>query len=338
MENPVTLTVVIATYNRAAQLAKTLNCLREQQPNAEWEVLVVNNGSTDHTPEVIRQMSSRLPLRGLHYEIAGKAHALNLALDNAHGRFIAFTDDDVQPSNAWLSEIMRAFRSEDCGAVCGPIIAALPDATPSWLRLHPYSAFSFGNFWPNIPEGPLPPVVFPYGANFAVRVDRISGIRFREDLGRTGKYPWRMNADTDFQRHVRERCGAIFFMPEAIITHYVDPARVRLSWIFDNAFNLGRSYILMEPRAVCLAVPNQDSRSEVLEFEVGVQLNFYCGQLQQLQLDGREEVIPKVADMIAKLSLPPSPALLGKIAKQWLAGIAESKSTGNAQAFPAVTG
>lgn len=338
MENSVTLTVVIATHNRADRLAKTLDYLREQKPNTEWEILVVNNGSTDDTSEVISQMSSKLPLRGIYHEFAGKAHALNLALDNALGKFIAFTDDDVHPSTTWLSEIVRAFQSEDCGAVCGPIIAALPDWTPDWLRFHPYSAFSFGNFWPNIPEGPLPPIVFPYGANFAVRVDRISGIGYREDLGRTGKYPWRMNADTDFQQRVRERCGGIFFMPQASITHYVDPARVQLPWIFDNAFYLGRSYILMEPRVVCLAVPNQDKRQEVLEFEVGVQLNFYCGQLYQLRIDGREDLIPEVANLIAKLALAPSPALLGKNAKQWLASIAQADQSGNARASSAVTG
>jgi GT2 family glycosyltransferase len=316
------ITVVIATHNRADRLAETLTYLLDTQVCKSWNILVINNGSTDRTEEVLREMGSHNPLiQSLHEQIAGKSHALNLALRNVRSKFIVFTDDDVRPVRHWLTEIRRGLCEKGCGAACGPIIPEMPECAPSWMRTHPYSGFAFGHFNPDVPEGPLPPYMFPFGANFGVRADAVATLRFREDLGRTHEHPWRMCADTDFVQRLRAQCGGITFMPQAAVSHHIPLSSVRKGWIFDRAFHLGRSFTIMEPRVICFHPGTQAADKEVLEFEVGVQLNFYCGALRQLQQDGRRDLMDTVLRFISRLPLPVSSQLLGDSAKTWLADI-----------------
>src|SRR5260370_29546801 len=94
--------VLIATHNRAARLRETLEALLAQQTPAGlgWEVLVVDNGSTDDTLEVFRTMSMRAQgrLRYLSEPRLGKSRALNAGIAVARGAVIALTDHEVSPA------------------------------------------------------------------------------------------------------------------------------------------------------------------------------------------------------------------------------------------------
>jgi glycosyltransferase involved in cell wall biosynthesis len=307
------ISVVIATHNHADLLEVTLSSLAEQRFNC-WELLIVNNGSTDHTHAVIQSISQRIALREIHEPLAGKSHALNVALGQNLGEIIVFTDDDILPSSNWLAEIGRAFDSADCHAACGPIVPAFPVSTPGWLREHRYSAFAFGNFNPKLAEGPLPDHLFPFGANFAVRAEDLGELRFREDLGPSGEYPWRMNEDTDFQRRFRARSGGIVFLPGAGVTHRLRPQNIEMSWIFERAFNVGRSFILMDHHLRIEDLIRVDVQGDILDFELGVQLNLYLGQLYQLHMDHDANLRNKLWELIEILPAPFPPKLLAESA------------------------
>jgi glycosyltransferase involved in cell wall biosynthesis len=106
--------VVIATHNHAPSLQATLENLRQQSCDT-WRVFVVDNGSTDNTADVIKQMSISLPLRGIHEPIASKARALNVALETTVAEIVACTDDDVEPHREWLAAIIRGFQESESG-------------------------------------------------------------------------------------------------------------------------------------------------------------------------------------------------------------------------------
>jgi glycosyltransferase involved in cell wall biosynthesis len=97
------VTVVIATYNRAALLAECLQHLSRQNFAPHDEVIVVDNGSTDETPRVIADSQDlfSVPLRHLSEAKAGKSNAVAAALDIASGDILAFTDDDVDVGAGW---------------------------------------------------------------------------------------------------------------------------------------------------------------------------------------------------------------------------------------------
>src|SRR5689334_10974234 len=74
----------------------------------EWEVLVVNNNSTDNTDEVIGRHTTSLPLRRLHEPRQGQSNARNHALTEAAGELILWTDDDVLLGPEWIAQYVRA--------------------------------------------------------------------------------------------------------------------------------------------------------------------------------------------------------------------------------------
>src|SRR5207253_10719441 len=91
------ISVIVATYNRAALLNECLDHLRRQRFEPGDELIVVDNGSTDDTFAVIRrhQCLSAVPLRHLEEATPGKSRALSRAIAVASGDLLAFTDDDV---------------------------------------------------------------------------------------------------------------------------------------------------------------------------------------------------------------------------------------------------
>ena len=109
------ISVVICTRNRAASLQETLTCLASaDRTGIQVEVVVVNNGGTDATPEVVRAFEDILPIR-LVYEpqegIYGKSHALNRVLNEGQlGEIVAILDDDMSPHRDWFQGITALCR------------------------------------------------------------------------------------------------------------------------------------------------------------------------------------------------------------------------------------
>ena len=90
--------IVIATYNRADELPNTLKSLTEQRVSDSWEVIIVDNNSSDATREVVLEAARNFPvaLRYVLEKEQGRSAALNAGIQAARGEIIAITDDDVR--------------------------------------------------------------------------------------------------------------------------------------------------------------------------------------------------------------------------------------------------
>lgn len=146
------LTVVISTYNRCEMLTAALDSvLRQESPDVRYEVIVVDNNSTDSTREVIETCISRghPNLRYVFEPKQGSSHARNAGITAACSNLIAFADDDVRVAGNWVATIKRAFDEHpeiDCvGGRVLPIWATQP---PKWLtRYHwaPLALLDYGD-------------------------------------------------------------------------------------------------------------------------------------------------------------------------------------------------
>jgi len=187
------VTVLVATYNRAAFLDRTLASIRELAlaPGRTWEVIVVDNNSTDGTRGVVERHAPGfpVPLRYLFEARQGRSSALNAGIAAAGSAVIAMTDDDVQVEAGWLEAACDALLSGTGMAYAGgPVRPMWETAPPLWLDL------TRGDLWGTIAiqDHGADPFVYeerrkvPLGANMAARRELFDTAGpFRVDLGRT---------------------------------------------------------------------------------------------------------------------------------------------------------
>jgi glycosyltransferase involved in cell wall biosynthesis len=168
------VTVAICTLDRAESLRRALDSLTAMSVphGVTWEVIVVNNGCTDHTDSVITSFARRLPIRRELELQRGLSHARNRAIDTATGEYIIWTDDDVVVDSNWLVEYVNAFRRWPESVVFGgPILPRFEPPVVKWLKAcmqsfsYVYAARDFGNVSLRINSGRR----IPFGANFALR-------------------------------------------------------------------------------------------------------------------------------------------------------------------------
>jgi GT2 family glycosyltransferase len=139
MDRQPIFSIVIPTYQRPRQLAACLQSLtRLDYPRADFEVVVVDDGSELPTDEVVRPFRDQLDTVSLRQANAGPAAARNAGAARAQGTFLAFTDDDCTPAPQWLQALAKHFAtSPDC-AIGGRTHNALPTnpyATASQLLI-----------------------------------------------------------------------------------------------------------------------------------------------------------------------------------------------------------
>jgi glucosyl-dolichyl phosphate glucuronosyltransferase len=236
------ISVVVCTFNRVASLRETLQSLVDQSlPAGSYEVLIVDNRSTDDTADLVRGMKAAHSAHRLHLlreEQQGLSHARNTGVSAATGDLVAFTDDDVRVPPHWLEDSIRAFESTPVPhGVGGPVLPLYPDGRPSWFK-DEYETDSWGDEARLLRSGES----FS-GNNMLFRADvlRRAGA-FDPRLGMTGERIG-LGEDTDlFHRIWQAEPGArLLYVPELYVRHSVPRHRLRLRYICRRFFASGQA-------------------------------------------------------------------------------------------------
>ncbi|MBN1344651.1 MAG: glycosyltransferase family 2 protein [Phycisphaerae bacterium] len=243
------LSVVICTYNRAESLNRALASIHAARipEGCSWEVLVIDNRSTDHTPRVAGAWSDRLPLRYLYESEPGLSAARNRALVETRGRLLAFTDDDVEVDGAWLAALLAARRCWPTASyLAGQILPAYDYPRPSWLteQCERMLAGVVVRFSLPRKSGPLTPgEPRPMGANLAFDARRLRDVGgFRTDLGRNGTSL--IGGEEVAVLAELERQGSHgVYVPEAIVNHYTPADRLRRAFLVRYFTAVGRAAV-----------------------------------------------------------------------------------------------
>jgi glycosyltransferase involved in cell wall biosynthesis len=243
------LSVVICTWNRGESLQKTLESIEKCRfPSAiDWEVLVVDNNSTDTTSAVCQSFFERKPerYRYLLEKRQGKSFALNTAIKNARGELIAFTDDDVLVDADWLFALLKVFDTFDCVGAAGKIVPVWNSPKPDWFGVDgPYGLmlaiveYNLGDQNQDCRiENP------PYGANLALRRDVFEKYgMFRTDLGPVAGTTFR-GEDSEYCRRLMSRGEKLIYVPEALVHHPVPVERTKKQYFESWYFDYGRMLV-----------------------------------------------------------------------------------------------
>ena len=227
-----TVSVLIATYNRAALLGETLDTLATSKVSTDvaWEVVVIDNNSTDTTRDVVlsRRAAYPVPLRYLFEARQGRSAALNAGVAATASSYLLFTDDDVRVDAGWL---MAGTRALAAGAdyVGGPVRPIWETPPPPWLDL------SRSDLWGTIAilDYGREPFAFearqrvPLGANMGARRSLfLTTGGFRVDLGRSNGR--RVLGQEVPELLARARAAGLrgVYVPEMTVHHHVPASRL----------------------------------------------------------------------------------------------------------------
>jgi glycosyltransferase involved in cell wall biosynthesis len=220
--------VVIATYNRAADLRETLASLAKLTPRGDWEVVIVDNNSTDDTRRVLREAAAQFPveLRYLSEARQGRSPALNTGIRSARGGIIATTDDDVRVASDWLDRAAEGLERTGGDYVGGRVLPIWRGTRPGWLSNRPgkqWAVIALLDYGPEILEFGIR---VPLGVNMAFTRAAFERVGlFDPDTGR--------RAGTLLGQEVREWCIRArkvnvrgFYLPAMAVQHIIPESRL----------------------------------------------------------------------------------------------------------------
>jgi glucosyl-dolichyl phosphate glucuronosyltransferase len=242
------ITAILCTYNRCQSLARALDSLALSilPETIEWEVLVVDNNSSDQTRAVVEESSRRYPgrFRYLFEPRQGKSYALNAGIGEARGEVLAFLDDDVIVERTWLESLTAPLDEGPWAGSGGRILPMRGFVPPPWLALDgPHNLAGALCAYCNPGDEPGELKDPPYGANMAFRKEMFDRYgEFRTDLGPRPASEMRFE-DTEFGRRLMAGGERLRYVPSAVVYHEVHESRVRKEFFLAWWFDFGRGFI-----------------------------------------------------------------------------------------------
>lgn len=244
------ISAIICTHNRSSYLGAAIDSLLCQDFE-DFEVVLVDNGSSDDTKEVVNQRLGNLRLRYVWEPVVGLSVARNTGAQTGKGEILAYLDDDAVASKNWLKCLERAFKTNDNLMIAGGkvgLIWPVNLSSPKWLSAglaENLGAYDLGDKMIYIER----PNLTPRGLNYAIRRcfwEEIGG--FDVNLGRVGK-----NLLSNEELHVTEMAlkggWQVAYLPDAVVGHNVAPERIRRSWFLRRGWWQGISECYREQLA-----------------------------------------------------------------------------------------
>jgi glycosyltransferase involved in cell wall biosynthesis len=234
------ISVVVCTYNREKYIAKCIDSLLKQSLSRDlYEIIVVDNGSTDQTPAIVARYSGE-GVRYCRETRMGLSYARNRGCSESRSGLIAYIDDDACACSVWLEKIINIFGSDDSiAAVGGPIFPEFEIDRPKWLTddlLTYYSCINWGKKRFKLSKGR-----HLYGCNMSIR---------REIITSCGGFPTRMgrigsnllsNEEWPIFSCIDRRGLSSVYDPEVCVSHTVLKERMTWGWLRSRLYWQGVS-------------------------------------------------------------------------------------------------
>lgn len=238
------LSIIIATRNRADYLARFLSHLTVAGDAISWEIIVIDNASTDRTPDVLREYGARLPLNPLLQPEAGKSRALNEGIRRSRGELLVFTDDDVIPEQNWVVQLFNAYIGHPLVNVFGGRVRVSEERMPRWIR----KSYNLRGLLTSEHFKSPEPVRYgagdyPFGPNLAVRASKLEGIDDPWPVDRGPGTALPVGDESAFLArisppHATDR----LFVPGAVVHHEIEPENVSFPGAIRRCYLAGKAH------------------------------------------------------------------------------------------------
>lgn len=242
---------MVCTYNRSQllkQCLESLSTLIAPSQGLVWEILVIDNNSTDDTKNIVEEIKSksRVNLRYFIETQQGIVFARNRAVKEARYGIIAFVDDDETADKNWLENMAGTFKSYDPDCVGGKMLpAGWPEKLPAWFtqELHLFaSIYDRGDAlieWTSVDQNT------PYSGNIAYKKSVFDKLGYFDiSMGRRGKDSVSGGEEQDLNIRILENGGKIIYQPKAVVYHAFRPQFLKKSYYRNISFYQGQAEAL----------------------------------------------------------------------------------------------
>lgn len=231
-EETILISLVICTRNRAKFLPQHFESLAKIQTNYPWEIIFVDNNSSDDTPKLLADFvaKSKLPARVINEKIPGLSNARNAGWAKARANIVGFTDDDCYPAPDYIDTLIAAFKDESTSFVGGRVLLYDPEDLPWTIMLsmdnQHFAPYSY------IRPGAI------HGANFAFRKAELQKLNgFDPLMGSGTPFPCE---DCDVLLRALSAGQQGNYCPEIVVSHHhrrreVDKPKIERAYLAGRA-------------------------------------------------------------------------------------------------------
>jgi glycosyltransferase involved in cell wall biosynthesis len=249
MEHDIVISAVIPTHNNATQLRDAIETLLAQTFSPQrYEIVIVDNGSMDGTPNTVRTLAQdRTQPRIVYMQEPrlGLSLARNAGAEAAAGRWVAYMDDDALAAPDWLETIVETYSTyPDAVAVGGRVVGEWEGPLPPWFDSHFGIAVSVLEWGPDIK-----PLRFPEwmcGANYSVERELILRLGGHDpELGRRGKLQFGAE-EVELQLRIEKAALLVVYNPRVVVRHRIPRQRLTKQYYLERQYWGGRTQYLVD--------------------------------------------------------------------------------------------
>lgn len=240
------ISIIICTYNRDKYIYQCLSNLAINTTSRSWEIILINNNSTDNTQTECERFAKDNPNVNFHYFIeatSGLSYARNRGMREAHGDWFVFLDDDSMVGCDYIEQLGQLLdKTPKAGAFGGAIVPFFEEEEPAWLSkwsMGFVSAIDMGKDVLEFTNGK-----YPIGANMGISRNVINEIGdFNTSLGRT-KDLLLGGEEKDIFARIRDAKYPIYYFPNITVRHCIPPRRTTYEFIKKLGYGVGVSEYL----------------------------------------------------------------------------------------------
>lgn len=240
------ISIIICTYNRDCYIKKTLDCIAACcADKADYEIILVDNNSTDHTAERCREFElergNELNYRYVVETKQGLSNARNRGIAEAQGEMLVFLDDDAFVAKDYLRNLKKHIEEmPDLAAFGGKIDPYYESGkAPEWMSKWSYTWVSAIDYGKNVT--PFKGKAYPIGANMGInaKIAKEAG-GFNPNLGRSGKNTM-AGEEKDIFNKIRKMGKEIIYFPDVKVEHCIPEKRLTMEFIRSIGDGVGKS-------------------------------------------------------------------------------------------------
>lgn len=238
------ISAIICTYNREKYLPGVLDSLKRQTIDvSQFEIILVNNNSTDRTEEISQQFEKDNPSIKYHYCIEtnqGLSFARNRGVQESNFELVTFIDDDAFLAEDYLEKVVDYFKEHPTSIALGSkILLHYEGIIPKWENKYINSLLGFYN--PGDKDFTYTPKDYPRGSNMSFRISVFDQVgNFNTNLGRVGRN-LAGSEEKDMFKRIYEKQLHVGYIPSALVYHCVPEERIKIDFIRRQSIGTGVS-------------------------------------------------------------------------------------------------